>query len=124
TNLRMDYSPDSKIRFTGQVFAQLGKVNKGDGTGILQTGVARGGLSSTLLPPPSFYLASSDYISSISTKNTNNVRVIRPYIEGSYEILTGLRLTSALSYEFSSSTEDRKSTRLNSSHVKISYAVF
>lgn len=106
TNLRMDYSPDSKIRFTGQVFAQLGKVNKGDGTGILQTGVARGGLSSTLLPPPSFYLASSDYISSISTKNTNNVRVIRPYIEGSYEILTGLRLTSALSYEFSSSTED------------------
>lgn len=106
TNLRMDYSPDAKIRFTGQVFAQLAKVNKGDGTGILQTGVASGGLSSTLLPPPSFYLASSEYISSISTRNNNGVRLIRPYIEGSYEILTGLRLTSALSYEFVSNTED------------------
>ncbi|MGO1243951.1 SusC/RagA family TonB-linked outer membrane protein [Sphingobacterium sp. JB170] len=106
TNLRMDYSPDNKLRFTGQVFAQVGKVNKGDGTGILQSGVAKGGLSSTLLPPPSFYLASSDYISSISTKNTNNVRLIRPFIEGSYEIVTGLRLTSAFSYEFVSSTED------------------
>lgn len=106
TNLRMDYSPDSKLRFTGQVFAQLGKVNKGDGSGILQTGVADGGLSSTLLPPPSFYSASSDYISSISTKNDNGIRLIRPFIEGSYEILNGLRLTSALSYEFVSNTED------------------
>jgi len=106
SNLRMDYSPDNKIRFTGQVFASLAKTNKGDGTGVLQTGVAEGGLSSTLLPPPSFYLASSEYISSIQTKNDNNTRTIRPYIEGSYEILTGLRLTSALSYEFVSETED------------------
>src|SRR5690606_34197610 len=75
TNLRMDYSPDSKLRFTGQVFAQLGKINKGDGSGILQTGVAAGGLSSTLLPPPSFYSVSSEYISSISTNNENGVRL-------------------------------------------------
>src|SRR5690606_7515542 len=54
SNLRMDYSPDLKLRFTGQVYAQLGKQNKGDGTGVLQNGVAAGGLSSTLLPPPSF----------------------------------------------------------------------
>lgn len=106
TNLRMDYSPDSKLRFTGQVFAQLGKINKGDGSGILQTGVAAGGLSSTLLPPPSFYSVSSEYISSISTNNENGVRLIRPYVEGSYQIIDGLRITSALSYEFVSSTED------------------
>ncbi|WP_245893593.1 SusC/RagA family TonB-linked outer membrane protein [Sphingobacterium gobiense] len=105
-NLRMDYSPDTKLRFTGQVFAQLGKRNRGDGIGVLQTGVAAGGLSSTLLPPPSFYLASSEYMSSISTRNSNNARVIRPYIEGAYEIIRGLRLTSALSYEFTSNTED------------------
>src|SRR5690606_35565519 len=103
---RMDYSPDSKLRFTGQVFAQLGKINKGDGSGILQTGVAAGGLSSTLLPPPSFYSVSSEYISSISTNNENGVRLIRPYVEGSYQIIDGLRITSALSYEFVSSTED------------------
>lgn len=106
SNLRMDYSPDHKIRFTGQIYAQLGKTNKGDGSGILQTGVSSGGLSSSLLPPPSFYSASSEYISSVSTKNDNNSRVIRPYIEGSYEIISGLRLTSALSYQFLSESED------------------
>lgn len=106
SNLRMDYSPDLKLRFTGQVYAQLGKQNKGDGTGVLQNGVAAGGLSSTLLPPPSFYLASSEYMSAVSTRNDNNVRLIRPYIEGMYEIIPGLRVTSALSYEFVSSSED------------------
>src|SRR5690606_20510734 len=69
-------------------------------------GVAAGGLSSTLLPPPSFYLASSEYMSAVATRNDNNVRLIRPYIEGAYEFIPGLRLTSALSYEFVSSTED------------------
>ncbi|WP_437918977.1 SusC/RagA family TonB-linked outer membrane protein [Sphingobacterium sp. LRF_L2] len=106
TNLRMDYSPDKRLRFTGQVFAQVGKQKKGDGTGILQSGVAQGGLSSTLLPPPSFYLASSEYVSSISTKNDNSSRLIRPFVEGSYEILPGLRINSALSYEFVSNAED------------------
>src|SRR5690606_15560475 len=64
-NLRMDYRPSRRFEFTGQVFAQLGKQNKGDGTGILQTGVATGGMNSTLLPPPGFYSASSSYISAI-----------------------------------------------------------
>lgn len=105
-NLRMDYSPDPKLRFTGQVVATLGKRNRGDGIGVLQTGVAEGGMSSTLLPPPSFYLASSEYMSSVSTRNDNSARRIRPYIEGSYEVIPGLRLTSALSYEFDSNTED------------------
>ncbi|VTQ02881.1 hypothetical protein [Sphingobacterium daejeonense] len=47
-NLRMDYRPARRFEFTGQVFAQLGKQNKGDGTGILQTGVSSGGMNSTL----------------------------------------------------------------------------
>lgn len=106
TNLRMDYSPDRRLRFTGQVMAQLGKQNKGSGAGLFQTGVANGGSSSSLLPPPSFYLASSDYISSISTANDNGSKLIRPFIEASYEILTGLRLSSTFSYEFVTNTED------------------
>ncbi|MBE8712266.1 SusC/RagA family TonB-linked outer membrane protein [Sphingobacterium hungaricum] len=105
-NLRMDYNPDRKFKFVGQVFAQLGKQNKGDGLGILQSGVANGGESSTLLPPPSFYSSSTSYLSSINTRNDNNVRLIKPFIEASYEVLTGLRVSTTLSYEFVSSTED------------------
>ncbi|MGO1520606.1 MAG: TonB-dependent receptor domain-containing protein, partial [Sphingobacterium sp.] len=106
-NLRMDYRPSPRFEFTGQVFAQLGKQNKGDGTGILQTGVATGGMNSTLLPPPGFYSASSSYISAIQTKNDNSSKLIRPYVEGKFEIIDGLRLQSALSYEFASNNEDK-----------------
>src|SRR5699024_5398822 len=83
TNMRMDYSPDPKLKFIGQVFAQIGKQNKGDGTGILQTGVASGGQSSTLLPPPGLYTASPEYVASIKTRNDNIEKSIRPFIEGS-----------------------------------------
>ena len=106
-NLRMDYRPSKRFDFTGQVFAQLGKQNKGDGTGVLQTGVSTGGMNSTLLPPPGFFNASADYISAIRTKNDNSSKLIRPYVEGKFEILPGLRVQSALSYEFASNNEDR-----------------
>ncbi|WP_099371127.1 SusC/RagA family TonB-linked outer membrane protein [Sphingobacterium sp. 1.A.5] len=106
-NLRMDYRPARRFEFTGQVFAQLGKQNKGDGTGILQTGVSSGGMNSTLLPPPGFYSASADYISAIRTKNDNSSKLIRPYVEGKFEIMPGLRIQSALSYEFASNNEDK-----------------
>ena len=105
-NLRMDYNPDRKFKFVGQVFGQLAKQNKGDGFGILQNGVASGGESSTLLPPPSFYTTSTGYLSSLQTRNDNNVRLIKPFIEASYQVITGLRIASTLSYEFMSSTED------------------
>ncbi len=106
-NLRMDYRPSRRFEFTGQVFAQLGKQNKGDGTGILQTGVATGGMNSTLLPPPGFFSTDASYISAIRTKNDNSSKLIRPYVEGKFEILPGLRFQSAMSYEFASNNEDK-----------------
>lgn len=105
-NLRMEYAPNEKFKFIGQVNAQIGKQSKGDGVGLLQTGVADGGSSSTLLPGPSFFLASSDFVSSLRTVNDNDVRVIRPVVEVSYNFLPGLRATTFFSYEFKSSNED------------------
>ena len=105
-NLRMEYAPNEKFKFTGQVNAQMGKQNKGDGVGLLQTGVSKGGMSSTLLPGPSFFQASADYVSSLNTVNDNDERVIRPVVELSYSFLPGLRATTFFSYEFKSSNED------------------
>ncbi len=113
-NLRMDYKPSARFNFTGQVFANLGKQSKGDGTGILQTGVASGGMSSTLLPPPGFYNASADYIGAIRTKNDNSAKSIRPYMEAGFEIMPGWRINSALSYEFNSNNEDKFSPAASS----------
>ncbi|MCL4642088.1 MULTISPECIES: SusC/RagA family TonB-linked outer membrane protein [Olivibacter] len=105
-NLRMEYAPNEKFKFTGQINAQIGKQNKGDGAGLLQTGVADGGATSTLMPGPSFYQANADYVGSLRTKNNNDVRVIRPVAEVSYSIFPGFRATTFFSYEFKSSNED------------------
>lgn len=106
TNLRMEYAPNEKFKFTGQINAQIGKQNKGDGAGLLQTGVADGGSTSSLMPGPSFYQANADYVGSLRTKNNNDVRVIRPVAEVSYSFFPGFRATTFFSYEFKSSNED------------------
>ncbi|MFZ4862363.1 SusC/RagA family TonB-linked outer membrane protein [Sphingobacterium sp. Mn56C] len=106
TNLRMEYSPNNKFKFIAQVQGSLGKKSKGDGIGILQNGVATGGESSTLLPGPSFFLASSGYSSAMKTKNDNSSKSIKPYLEVSYAFLDGFRWISSLNYELTSDTED------------------
>src|SRR5438874_6861696 len=48
----------------------------------------------------------------------------RPRFQGVFVGWPGLERTSLLSTTGASNEQDRKSTRLNSSHVEISYAVF
>lgn len=105
-NLRMEYKPNDRFDFIGQLTGNLGKQNKGDGIGLLQTGVANGGLSSTLLPGPSFFQSTSDFVSSLRTQNDNSTRLLRSYVEAAYEFIPGLRASSSLSYEFVSKIED------------------
>src|SRR5690606_41065756 len=45
-------------------------------------------------------------------------------IEGVFRVSVRLEALELVMNEFESNVSDRKSTRLNSSHVKISYAVF
>lgn len=105
-NIRMDYQPNnSNLKFMGQFTGQIGKQNKGSGTGLLQTGVASSGQSSTLLPDPSFYTSSNEYLSALSTDDDNLVKSLRANIEASYMILKGLSANAAVSYHFQSKTE-------------------
>ncbi|MEC3881120.1 SusC/RagA family TonB-linked outer membrane protein [Parapedobacter sp. 10938] len=105
-NLNFQYQPTPRLSFKGYMYTQLGKQNKGSGQGLLQKGVARNGFASTLLPPPSFYLASSDYLSSLTTANDNYTRVLRPVVEASFMLTDAIRATTFFSYEFRSEGED------------------
>jgi len=106
-NLRMEYQPaDRRFQIIGSVTGQLGQQSVGDGIGMLQTGIAENGLSSTLLPPPSFYQAGGSHASALSTDNDNATRLIRSNLEASYEFIKGLRASTNVSYEFESKTED------------------
>ncbi|MFB5946833.1 SusC/RagA family TonB-linked outer membrane protein [Albibacterium profundi] len=105
-NMRMEYKPNDKFNFIGQLTGNVGKQNKGDGVGLLQTGVANNGLASTLLPGPSFFQASGDYVSALQTVNDNSSRLLRSYVEAGYNFIPGLRASTSLSYEFVSKIED------------------
>lgn len=106
-NLRMEYQPaDRRFQVIGNVTGQLGKQSVGTGIGMLQTGVASSGQSSTLLPPPSFYQANSTHSAALATRNDNATRLIRANLEGSYMFIEGLRASTSLSYEYESKTED------------------
>ncbi|WP_207532099.1 SusC/RagA family TonB-linked outer membrane protein [Desertivirga arenae] len=105
-NMNMEYKPNNKFRFFGALFGAVGEQSKGDGVGLLQKGVARNGQASSLLPPPSFYQATSSVVSALKTANNNNSRNLRANVEGRYEFVPGLALSSNVSYDYTSDTED------------------
>src|SRR5690606_41761623 len=56
--------------------------------------------------------------------NLNHFGIYPLKVSGLIGVVTGPFLHGSLKHLFNNSIPDRKSTRLNSSHVKISYAVF
>ncbi|RBQ03611.1 SusC/RagA family TonB-linked outer membrane protein [Pedobacter miscanthi] len=104
-NMNMEFKPNEKFRFFGFINGSVGKQNKGNGVGLIQSGVAENGQASTLLPPPSFYQASGGVLSALQTANDNNSRNIRTNVEARYEFIPGLAVSSTLSYDYTSDTE-------------------
>lgn len=104
-NMNMEFKPNDKFRFFGFINGSVGKQNKGNGVGLLQSGIATNGQASSLLPPPSFYQASGGVLSALQTLNDNNSRNLRTNVEARYEFIPGLAATSTLSYDYTSDTE-------------------
>ncbi|SDE70084.1 TonB-linked outer membrane protein, SusC/RagA family [Mucilaginibacter pineti] len=104
-SMNVELKPNDKFRFFGSIYGSLGKQQKGDGLGLLQSGVAANGQASTLLPPPSFYQSSGGIISALKTNDDNSTRNIRSNVEGRYEFIPGFAITSSLSYDYTSDGE-------------------
>src|SRR3546814_107371 len=88
------------------LFCSSGKHKKGDGVGLLQKGVSENGQSSTLLPGPSFFQASSGVISALQTANDNSAMNLRTNLDVRYSIIEGMNIASSISYDFTSNLED------------------
>lgn len=106
-NMNMEFKPSSKLRFFGAVYGAVGRIQKGDGVGLLQTGVASGGRNSSLLPPPSFYQATSSTLSTLRTINTAGPKNLRTNIDVSYyDLLPGLSVGTTGSYDYTLETDE------------------
>ncbi|WP_457270384.1 SusC/RagA family TonB-linked outer membrane protein [Pedobacter sp. UYEF25] len=105
-NMNMQYKPSKKLEFFGQISGSIGKIKKGDGVGLLQTGVATNGQNSSLLPGPSFFQATNSVLSSLKTVSDAGPKNIRANVSASYEIFTGLNVGTTGSYDYTLNTED------------------
>lgn len=99
------YQPNPKFRVFSQLSTQLAKRQLGSGTGLLQQGVGKNGQASSLLPPPSYFQRSS--LSALQTDNDNKTLNVRASTDINYQLLEGLNLSTSLSYEYASNTQDR-----------------
>ncbi len=108
SNLRMNmqYMPNQKFKLYATINGALGKQQKGSGNGLLNTGVATGGASSSLLPSPSQYSAVNSVLGAVVTDNDNKSVDLNSTIELKYEFVKNFSLTSNFNYTFNTGTED------------------
>ncbi|SEW22081.1 TonB-linked outer membrane protein, SusC/RagA family [Chitinophaga sp. YR573] len=106
-NTNMQYQPNPKLRVMTTLSTQVGKRNKGDGNGLIQSGVSTNSSASSLLPGPSFYQSTAGVLSSLETKNDNKTANLRTSLDVSYQLFKGFNMGSSVSYEYASNTEDR-----------------
>src|SRR5207249_9278755 len=80
--------------------------------------------SSDLFHLPVIYLLSIPVAVSVTSNTTNMLDPLNGTMAGGVAIISAALLIGVLITDPAPSSVDRKSTRLNSSHVSISYAVF
>ncbi|GAB3929096.1 SusC/RagA family TonB-linked outer membrane protein [Mucilaginibacter myungsuensis] len=106
-NMNMQYKPTTRLGFFGQVRTALGRNRSGSGTGVLQRIVGDSGNRSTLLPGPSFLLATSDVLSSLNIRETSGPKMIATNVNANYELIPNLNLSTQSSYDYTTETQDR-----------------
>ncbi|WP_109697839.1 SusC/RagA family TonB-linked outer membrane protein [Chitinophaga deserti] len=105
-NMQLNLQPNDRLRISGQLFGALGQKQRGNGGGLTGNG-AGNAFSSSLLPGPSHFLEFPELRAYLENVDDNNTVNIRSYLSVEYEVLKGLRLTSATSYDYYTDTRDR-----------------
>ncbi len=104
--MNMQYKPSEKLSFFGQIRASVGKVKAGTGTGVLQRVVNDSGNRSTLLPGPSFLLATNDVLSTLQIRENSGPKNITANINADYQLLPGLTLGTSTNYDYTVENKD------------------
>jgi len=105
-NMNMEFKPSKRLSFNGTLMSSLANIEKGNGLGLLQSGVATNGQNSSLFPGPSFFVATSDILSSLTVRNDAGPKYVRANVEAKYELLPDLIVTSNGSYSYNQDHAD------------------
>lgn len=105
-NLNMIYNPTHRFKLESQLNNSIQKQRMGSGNGLMNAGVAQGGSSSSLLPPPSLYSSVNSVLGAMETDDDNKVLNTTANVNISYDLFKNFKLGSYLSYTGTSSTKD------------------
>ena len=122
--MNMNYIPNKKFKIFFNVFSSLGKRSAGSGIGLLQTGVASSSNTSSLLPGPSLFQATSGVLSAFEVKNDNATKSLRINTDFSFTPVKGLTLSSMGSYDFARATDDTFTPAIANNNFAKVYSFF
>ncbi|NII83698.1 SusC/RagA family TonB-linked outer membrane protein [Pedobacter sp. SG908] len=94
-----EYKPNSKISLFALINGSIMDRKKGNGVGLLNTGIARSAAASSLLPGPSLFLASNDALANLNVDNSNPTKNLKTNLEFTYYPIPGLTLRTTGSYD-------------------------
>jgi len=98
-NNNFEYKPNNKISLFALINGSMMDRKKGNGVGVLNTGVAKSAASSSLLPGPSLFLASDDVLANLKVDNSNPTKNLKTNVVFTYRPVVGLTLTTTGSYD-------------------------
>ncbi len=104
--MNMEFKPSERLSFMGNIRGSVGKVKSGSGTGVLQRVVNDSGNRSTLLPGPSFLLATSDVLTTLQIRENSGPKNITANINANYQLLPGLSLGTSTNYDYTIENKD------------------
>lgn len=116
------YQPTNAFRMQVNLTGSLGQKQNGSGNGLVQTGVASGASSSSLLPPPSLFSENNRTLEAASVRDENNTSNILTSLDLQYEPIKGIRLGNLLSYNYISGTAGKFTPSFLNNGSSIAYS--
>lgn len=118
-NMNMIFNPTDRFKLESQLNNSIQNQRMGSGNGLINTGVASGGSSSSLLPAPSLYSSVNSVLGALETKDDNKVLNTSATVNLSYDLFKNFKIGSYLNYTGQSGTKDNFSpAALNSNQAK------
>lgn len=120
-NMNTQYRPNAKLTFKANVASNLGTRQNGSGNGILQSGIASAASASSLLPGPSLF-SGNTALAALITENNNKSGNIKTILEGRYEFIKSLAISSTFSYDYTTGTTETFTPSILSNNVAKMYS--
>lgn len=105
-NMSTLYQPSQQFRAVASIQSSLASNQKGSGVGLLQTGVASGSNTSSLLPPPSVYTENNSALAGSTVEDDNKSVYILSNLDVRWEPIKGIQFNTTGNYSLTSETSD------------------